>query len=206
MNTQTWMDGKEAVSFMLVGVGGQGTILASDVIAEVGLNLGFDVKKAEVHGMSQRGGSVNSQVRWGKKVYSPIIGKSEADILVAFEKSEVSRYMDSLKFGGLVLVNNYSIVPITVSSGGASYPADESIKQAVSLFTPNLSWIEGIQIADGLGNPKVANVVILGSLSALMGMEAPVWLEAIKKRVPPKTIALNQAAFEAGRKVVEEIQ
>jgi len=203
MEQKSWMNGKETVSFMLVGVGGQGTILASDVIAEVGLNLGYDVKKAEVHGMSQRGGSVNSQVRWSKKVYSPIIGKGEADILVSFEKSEVSRYMESLRPGGLVLVNDYSIVPITVSSGDASYPQDESIKEAVKRFTPNLAWIEGIRIAEELGNPKVANVVILGALSAVMGMESLTWLEAIQKRVPPKTVALNQKAFDAGRKAIK---
>jgi len=203
MEQKSWMNGKETVSFMLVGVGGQGTILASDVIAEVGVNLGYDVKKAEVHGMSQRGGSVNSQVRWSKKVYSPIIGKGEADILVSFEKSEVSRYMESLRPGGLVLVNDYSIVPITVSSGDASYPQDESIKEAVKRFTPNLAWIEGIRIAEELGNPKVANVVILGALSAVMGMESSTWLEAIQKRVPPKTVALNQKAFDAGRKAIK---
>jgi indolepyruvate ferredoxin oxidoreductase, beta subunit len=190
------------LGFMLVGVGGQGTILASDVIAEVGLELGYDVKKAEVHGMSQRGGSVTSHVRWGTKVYSPIVAKGEADILVAFEKSEAARYISNLRKDGFVLVSDYEIIPITVSSGGQAYPQNDAIRAAIQQFTQKNWWVDGMRIAEELGNTKVANVVILGALSALMEIEAPIWLEVIKKRVPPKFVGLNQKAFEMGRTAV----
>lgn len=191
------------LGFMLVGVGGQGTILASDVIAEVGLELGYDVKKAEVHGMSQRGGSVTSHVRWGTKVYSPIVAKGDADILVAFEKSEAARYISNLRKGGLVVVNNYEIIPITVSSAGQVYPQKDAIHAAINQFTERCWWVDGMRIADELGNTKIANVVILGALSGLLEIEAPIWLEVIKKRVPPKFVDLNQKAFELGRAAVK---
>ncbi len=192
----------KTISFMLVGVGGQGTILASNVIAEVGLSLGYDVKQAEVHGMSQRGGSVTSHVRWAKHVYSSIITPGDADVLIAFEKSEVSRYIEGLKPGGIVLVNDYSIVPITVSSGGASYPEDASIKKLISSFTGKNYWIDGIGIAEEVGNARTANVVLLGALSRLMDFEEQHWVEVIKQRVPPKFLEMNLKAFERGREVI----
>lgn len=191
---------QKTVSFMLVGVGGQGTILASDVIAEVGMNLGYDAKKAEVHGMSQRGGSVTTVVRWAERVYSPIIAKGEADILISFEKAEVGRYIDFLRPGGLVLANRYEIVPITVSSGGATYPTEELINQAIAKYTNNLHWVDGIQIAEEIGTSKAANVVLLGALAFLLGMDPKPWLDAVKKRVPAKFADLNTRAFEAGLK------
>ena len=202
MAFQLFNDGKKVVSFMLCGVGGQGTILASNVLAELGIELGYDVKKAEVHGMAQRGGSVTSHVRWGEKVFSPIISKGEADILIAFEKSEAGRYIQDLKPGGIVLVNDYSIIPITVSSGGQSYPQDELLKKAIAQYTNKSVWIEGIEIARKIGNTKAANVVLLGALSKLLDMDADPWFNVIKKRVPSKFLDLNQKAFEAGRVAV----
>ena len=196
----------DLVSFMLVGVGGQGTILASNVLAELGLSLGYDVKQAEVHGMSQRGGSVTSHVRWGERVYSPIIAQGDADILIAFEKSEIGRYMSGLKPGGLVLINDYSIIPITVSSGGAAYPGDDEIKAFIAHYTPRSYWLKGVQIAEELGNARAANVVLLGALSSLMDLDADKWLEVIKQRVPPRFIDLNLKAFLAGREAVGIVQ
>jgi indolepyruvate ferredoxin oxidoreductase beta subunit len=195
----------KSISFMLIGVGGQGTILASNVLAELGLTLGYDVKQAEVHGMSQRGGSVTSHVRWGERVFSPIITQGDADYLIAFEKSEIGRYMTGLKPGGLVLVNDYSIIPITVSSGGASYPSDDDIMKLIAQFTVRAYWVKGVKIAEELGNTRTANVVILGALSKLMDMEADSWMDVIKRLVPPKFIELNQKAFVAGCEVLTKV-
>ncbi len=194
----------KTISFMLVGVGGQGTILASNVIAEVGLSLGYDVKQAEVHGMSQRGGSVTSHVRWAKRVYSSIITRGVADVLIAFEKSEVARYIDGLKPGGIVLVNDYSIVPITVSSGGATYPGDDAIKNLIATFTDRSYWIKGVGIAEEVGNTRTANVVLLGALSQLMGIDSQHWLDVLKQRVPQKFLEMNLKAFEKGREVIQD--
>ena len=193
---------KESISFMLVGVGGQGTILASNVLAELGLSLGYDVKQAEVHGMSQRGGSVTSHVRWGEHVYSPIIARGDADILIAFEKSEVVRYVTDLKPGGLVLVNDYSIVPITVSSGSAVYPTNEQINALLCKFTDRVYWVNGVNIAETVGNIRTANVAVLGGLASLMRMEAGLWLPIITKRVPPKSVEINREAFIIGMQAI----
>jgi indolepyruvate ferredoxin oxidoreductase beta subunit len=184
---------------LLVGVGGQGTILASDVLAEIGVRLGYDVKKAEVHGMSQRGGSVISHVRWGPQVFSPTVARGEADVLVAFEKLEAARFSDYLRPGGLALVNNQSILPITVSTGNGSYPADETLRATLAAAAGRCYWVNGLEIAEKLGNPKTANVVMLGALSALLGLEAGPWLEVIQGRVPARYAELNRQAFEAGR-------
>lgn len=193
---------QENIHILLVGVGGQGTILASNVLAELALALGYDVKKAEVHGMSQRGGSVISHVTWGPQVSSPVIGKGEADLLVAFEKLEALRFIDNLRAGGTVLVNDQHIAPITVSAGNAHYPPDEAIRAALASVTPHVHWINGEAIAGALGNAKAANVVILGALSALLGMDTAPWLGVIEQRVPPKFVELNRRAFQAGREAM----
>jgi indolepyruvate ferredoxin oxidoreductase beta subunit len=189
-------------SFLLSGVGGQGTILASNVLMEVGLALGYEAKKAEVHGMSQRGGSVISHVRWGERVFSPVIAPGEADVLIAFEKLEAVRFIRDLKPGGLALVNEYAIVPVTVSSGDQTYPSDEAIRAAIGAVTGNVHWVKAIEIAEDLGNAKVANVVMLGALSRLLEMEPAPWLAVIEERVPSKFVELNRRAFQAGRQAV----
>ena len=144
----------DPLSFLLVGVGGQGTILASNVLAELGLSLGYDVKKAEVHGMSQRGGSVVSHLRWGSKVFSPIISKGEADIIIAFENLEALRFIDHIRPDGVILVNDYEIVPVTVSSGNAIYPNNQSVQDAINIYTKRNFWVKGVEIAKQLGNVK----------------------------------------------------
>ena len=195
---------KQALNFVLVGVGGQGTILASDVLAELGLKLGYDVKKAEVHGMSQRGGSVVSHLRWGSQVFAPVIARGEADFLVAFEKLEAARFIDMLRPGGTALVNDYSIMPATVNAGSAVYPKDDALQAVLGAAGAKAVWIKGMEIAEGLGNAKTANVVLLGALSKLLGLAPEAWDEVLEGRVPAKYLELNRKAFQAGRESVSE--
>jgi len=191
------------INFLLVGVGGQGTLLASDILAELGVRLGYDVKKAEAHGMSQRGGSVTSHVRWGEQVFSPIIGKGEVDILVAFEKLEALRYLDQLRPGGGVLVNDQAIEPITVKAGNVKYPDDEAVRSTLTGAAGAVHWVDGQEIAESLSNPKTANVAILGALSALLDTPLDEWLEVVSAHVPPKAVEVNRQAFILGREAAK---
>lgn len=189
-----------AVNFLLAGVGGQGTLLASNILAEVALAAGLDVKKSEVHGMAQRGGSVISHVRWHpEKVYSPIVGVGEADILLAFEKLEALRFAHYLRRGGTAVVNNMAIVPITVSAGSASYPGDERLAPAFAAVGASVITVEGERLAQKAGNVKAANVVLLGALSTLLPLPEAVWWSCLEQRVPKKFLELNRQAFAAGR-------
>src|SRR5512136_1864248 len=190
---------QSVLNFLLAGVGGQGTILASDVLVNVGLAAGYQAKQAEVHGMSQRGGSVTSFVRWGKTVHSPLVGAGEVDVLLAFEKLEALRTLNQLRQGAVALINNQTIIPLTVTTGSSAYPTDETIQAAIQKVTPRAEFVDGEAIAKELGNLRVANVVLLGALSALLerdpefGKElgAEVWLKVITERVPPKHVELN---------------
>ncbi len=201
---------KDRINFLLAGVGGQGTILASDVLVNVGLAVGYQAKQAEVHGMSQRGGSVTSFVRWGPVVYSPLVGAGEVDVFLAFEKAEALRNLNQLRKGALVLVNLAEIEPVTVTSGGQTYPDDARLHQKIAEVTQGVVYVDGEATAQGLGNIKAANVVLLGALSALMEREqltgpecsAETWLNVIIQRVPPKYVELNRQAFNAGRATV----
>ena len=189
----------DKINLLLTGVGGQGTLLASDVLAEVGLRAGYDVKKSEVHGMAQRGGSVVSHVRWGNKVYSPLIGRGEADYLLAFEKLESLRHIDFLKPGGTAIVNDYRIPPVSVSSGGEEYPDDERVRQVLSEVTEDIHFVPGVALAEELGNARVSNIVLLGALSIFLDVAPHIWLEVIEGRVPQKYVELNRQAFRKGR-------
>ena len=173
----------QPVNFLLAGVGGQGTILASDILAEIGLRLGYDVKKAEIHGMSQRGGSVVSNLRWAPEVFSPIVPRGTADVLIAFEKLEAARFADYLRKGGVALVNDYSIPPVTVSSGTSIYPPDESIRESLDMLADEQHWVNGLAIAEALGNVKTANVVLIGAFSAMIALPDDIVLAAIEARV-----------------------
>ena len=188
-----------SISFLLAGVGGQGTILASDVLAEAGIKSGYDAKKAEVHGMAQRGGSVTTHVRWAERVFSPLAAKGEVDVLVAFEKLEALRYIQSLRPGGTVLVNDHQIIPITVTSGGAEYPSDATIHSLLDQAAAKAIWIRGMDIAEELGNARVANVVLLGALSRLLDVDQTIWEQVIERRVPARFAELNLMAFRRGR-------
>lgn len=182
-------------NIMLCGVGGQGTILASKILSTCLLDEGYDVKMSEIHGMAQRGGSVTTQVRYGRKVYSPIIGKGSADILVSFEAMEALRYLNQIKPEGNVVVNDYKIPSSTILSGLEEYPEDviELIKAKAKTTV-----IDAEKIALSLGNPKVMNIVLLGSLVKLMDLEELDWESAIKKCVKPAFAELNIKALNEG--------
>jgi len=198
---------QSTINFLLAGVGGQGTILASDVLVNVGLAAGYQAKQAEVHGMSQRGGSVTSYVRWGRAVHSPLVGAGEVDVYLAFEKVEALRNLNQLRRGALAVINMHAIPPVTVTSGDQTYPDDDRLRSAIAQVTDTVVYLDGQAIAEALGNPRVENVVLLGALSALMEQEGLIgsellpdeWIVAITQRVPGKYAALNRRAFEAGR-------
>lgn len=197
------------INFLLAGVGGQGTILAADVLVNVGLAAGFQAKQAEVHGMSQRGGSVTSFVRWGEVVYSPLVGAGEVDVYLAFEKAEALRHLNQLRPGALAVINMQAILPVTVTSGGQPYPGDDRLRAAIAQVTDKAVYVDGERIAEELGNVRAANVVLLGALSRLIereglapGLTPEAWLRVIEERVPARYVELNRKAFQAGREAV----
>jgi indolepyruvate ferredoxin oxidoreductase beta subunit len=188
------------MNFLIAGVGGQGALLVSNVLADVGIRAGYDVKKSEVHGMAQRGGSVTTTVRWGDKVYSPLIGPGEADYLLSLEKLEALRYANMLRPGGTAIVGDLGIPPLSVSSGNDIYPDDEQVRQVLSQVTDDYHLIPSLRLAEELGNSRVNNVVLLGAFSTSLGDISPeVWLQSIEERVPKKFIELNKRAFQVGR-------
>lgn len=188
----------DILNITLVGVGGQGTLLASEILCSVALLSGKDVKKSEVHGMAQRGGSVVSQVRIAEKVYSPLIAIGETDILVSFEKVEALRFAHFLSPNGIAMVNDQEIRPVTVSSGQAEWPEDLDGKLRAAF--PKLELIPALDIAHSLGNVRVVNVVMIGALSNHLGIEDAIWKEAITDLVKPQFLEFNLKAFEAGKK------
>lgn len=190
----------DTTSVVLAGVGGQGILLASEIIAQAAGVAGFDVKTNEVHGMAQRGGSVIAQIRYGKKVYSPLVAKGQAKVLGALERIEALRYADYLCDGGLVAVNSQTVIPVTVSMGMAKYP--DNAEQLLREKFTNLIYFDASQVACGLGNIKAANVVLIGAISKGLDLPVPAWIKAIEKSVNPKYTALNIKAFEAGRAIV----
>ncbi|MBQ6808210.1 MAG: indolepyruvate oxidoreductase subunit beta [Bacillota bacterium] len=182
-------------SVLLVGVGGQGTILASKLLTLGLMEAGYDVKMSEIHGMSQRGGSVSSQVRYGEKVFSPVIELGGADILVSFELMEALRWLEYLKPQGKVVVNNYRINPMPVISGKADYAEDilEQLQKATDVTAMNAA-----EIAEKLGNPRVMNIVLLGAIVKAMGLEEIDWESIIRANVKPAFVEMNIQALKAG--------
>ena len=186
----------EVKNILLVGVGGQGTILASKILTSGLMEAGYDVKMSEIHGMSQRGGSVSTQVRYGDKVPSPIVGKGSADVIVAFETMEALRWLPYLKKGGSIVVNDFVINPAPVNQGQAEYP--EGIIEDLAAKVKVVSLKAGDMAAE-LGNPKAMNVVLLGALVKAIGTLDDVdWMKHIEKNVKPKFVELNKKAFQAG--------
>ncbi|MDR2457157.1 MAG: indolepyruvate oxidoreductase subunit beta [Clostridiales Family XIII bacterium] len=179
---------------LLVGVGGQGTILAAKILSSALLDAGYDIKMSEIHGMSQRGGSVSTQVRFGEKIYSPVIAKGEADFICAFEKLEALRYAEYIREGGTIIVNDYKISPLPVLTSDFSYP--ENIIEKLERIA-NLEIVDAAKIAENLGNQKVMNIVLLGRLSRLLDMEKLDFEKAIKKNISEKLVELNLKAFKA---------
>jgi len=186
---------------ILVGVGGQGAILTAKVLVSGLMKAGYDVKMSEVHGMSQRGGSVSTQVHWGEKVYSPLIGPGAADILVAFEAMEAVRYASFLKPDGVAVINDFSQPSATIAAGLAEYPEGcvEAMKANFRCYT-----LKAAEIAESLGNPKCMNIVLFGALTHALGMEEIDWEQVIRETVPPKFLELNLAAYRAGRAAAAE--
>jgi len=187
----------KVTNILIAGVGGQGTLLTSRVIAQVAIGMGFDVKVSEVHGMAQRGGSVVSQVRFGDKVYAPVIKIADADYLLAFEKLEAGRYLPYLKENGTLIINDERIDPLPVMSGETSYPvglADEMLTKVA-----NSMLIPATKIATECGDPRTANMVLMGALASAMQAPWELVLEAVKSQVPAKALEVNLQAVERGR-------
>ena len=188
----------KTTNIMIVGVGGQGSLLASKLLGNLLVDEGFDVKVSEVHGMSQRGGSVVTYVRFGDKVYSPIVDKGEADFIVAFEKIEAARYASYLKESGKIIVNTQEIDPMPVITGAAEYPADALGK--LSSLGLSVDALDALSPAEEAGSAKAVNIVLMGRLSKYMSIPEEKWVEAIKESAPPKFIDMNIKAFGLGRR------
>jgi indolepyruvate ferredoxin oxidoreductase, beta subunit len=184
-------------NILLVGVGGQGILLASEVLSETFMLAGFDVKKSEIHGMSQRGGSVVSHVRYGSEVFSPIVPEGEGDILFGFELLETCRYLSLLKKGATVIANDLCIPPPAVLSGEERYPDD--LGERIRARFPDFLLVDGLRMATDAGNPRTANTVLLGAVSRRLEIAEEYWLKAIEKMVPAKAFEVNRKAFLAGR-------
>lgn len=184
-------------NILLVGVGGQGILLASEILSETFMLAGFDVKKSEIHGMSQRGGSVVSHVRFGKEVFSPIVPEGEGDILFGFELMETCRYLSLLKPGGTVVANDLCIPPPSILMGQDVYPDDLAVR--IKDQFPNFLLVDGQKMATEAGNPRAANTVLLGAVSKRLNIAEEFWLAALQKMVPPKALEINRKAFMMGR-------
>ena len=183
-------------SLMIVGVGGQGTLLASKLLGKLLVGEGYDVKVSEVHGMSQRGGSVVTYVRYGDKVYSPVITEGEADFIISFEKMEAARYASCLKKGGKVIVNKQQIDPMPVIIGNAQYPAD--ILDTLSDAGISVDSMDALSLAEQAGSARAVNIVLMGRLAKYLSIEKEKWEAAIVSTVPEKFRELNLKAFELG--------
>ncbi len=184
-------------SILLAGVGGQGILRASDILSLVMIEAGYDARKSEVHGMAQRGGSVTSHVRYGKKVYSPIAKKGDVDILVSFEKLETLRYLDFLKPEGKVIINDEEIYPPSVNLGEAEYP--ENVVDSVKTYFNDIKLVNASEMASKAGNIRTVNTAILGVLSLYLDIGTDLWENVLRKSFPEKIFKQNLNAFNSGR-------
>ncbi|MDY0262724.1 indolepyruvate oxidoreductase subunit beta [Syntrophotalea acetylenica] len=189
---------KDKVTNILIsGVGGQGILLASEVLSEVLMLAGYDVKKSEIHGMAQRGGSVVSHIRYGAKVFSSIIPEGQGDILLGFELLETYRYLPLLRQGAKVVANDLKILPPPVTLGREKYP--ENIPQKIRQAFPDTLVMDGLAVASRAGNPRTANIALLGALSTALPIETSYWHETLQKMVPERFLEVNIKAFDLGR-------
>lgn len=191
------MSANRVYNVLIVGVGGQGIILASDVLGRVAAAHGYEVKKNEIHGMAQRGGSVSSHVRFGKQVSSPIIKMGEADVLLSFEQIETLRYFSFLSEKGKVIMNDQKILPPAVFTGQQAYPAD--VIEKVKTKVPDAVIVDGNDVATKMGNPRVANVIFLGILSKYLDIPGETYEAVLKESLKPKLVDINLKAFHEGR-------
>ena len=189
-------------NFLIVGVGGQGTILSGDILAEVGMRGGYDAKKSDILGLAIRSGSVVSHIRWGKAVHSPMSMLGQVDYLLAFEPLEALRMVEYLKADSTVIVNDYSIPPVAVTTGKAEYPSREQIDQVLKSASRRYYSVNVTEKATQLGNVKVVNIMLLGALSGLLQLAPEIWEQTIEKYVPAKLIDVNRTAFRAGRELI----
>jgi len=187
----------KTTNILVAGVGGQGVILASDIMSEVFMEFGFDVKKSEVHGMAMRGGIVTSHFRFGEKVYSPLIRQGEVDLLFAFEHLEALRWINHLRSNGKVILNDHRINPPVVNSGEMEYP--KGIPEIIQSKIKEFYLVKGTEIAVQIGDARAANVVLLGAISKLFDVGEGIWLNIVLKYLPAKVHDLNRKAFSAGR-------
>jgi len=187
----------KTMNVSLVGVGGQGILLTSDILAKTAALAGLDVKKSEIHGMAQRGGSVISQVRFGEKVYSPIIPDGTSDLLVSFERLEALRWRHLLAPEGKVLINDMNMTPVTVSSGQQAEVTD--LDERLRAEYPSALYVDALAVAKEVGNTRTMNMVLAGALSVLTPFSAELWHQAMQERIPAKLVDMNLKAFEAGR-------
>ncbi len=184
---------------LMTGVGGQGVILASDALAEIAMKAGYEVKKSDSLGMSQRGGSVVSHLRVGEQVFSPMMKKGEADFLLGFERLEGARWVDYLREGGIAIINNLAIPPLSVVGGASKYPSVSDVEKTLRQRTNRIHFVPGTQIAAELGNPQVLNVLLVGFLSAFLDIDERSYIDDLSQRVPQKFLQLNLKAFARGR-------
>ncbi len=191
---------KATTNVLVAGVGGQGVILASDIMSEVFMEAGYDVKKSEVHGMAMRGGIVTSHFRFGERVYSPLIKDGEVDVLFAFEQLEGLRWVNQLKPTGKVVMNDHKINPPSVNLGDADYPED--IPGKIRSKFQHVYLVPGTETALHLGDVRAANVVLLGAISRLFDLQADLWLKIILNHLPAKVHDLNRRAFSSGREAI----
>ena len=188
------------VNLLITGAGGQGIILASDIIGETAIAAGYDVKKTDTIGMAQRGGSVLSHMRIAQQVWSPLIREGKVDLLIALEKLEAARWASYLRPGGIAIVNNHALPPLSVSLGNARYPTDDEIKGILRQVTDQVYFIEGTERAKGLGNIRTLNIFMLGCASLFLPFKVNTWKESINRRLPEKVRQINLTAFDRGRK------
>ena len=194
----------ERKNFLFVGVGGQGVLTASDITAQVGIDLGLDAKKSEVHGFAQRGGVVESHIRWAPKVGSPTCEKGTVDVLLAFELLEAARWIDWLRPGGAIIVNRQQISPMSVNLGQGSYPDAEALLAALEKHAGRVISVEALPLAEKAGNVRTINTVLLATLSTLLETDPQVWEAAILRRVPEKYAEVNKIAFKLGQAAAQK--
>ncbi len=188
------------INILITGIGGQGIILSSDVLAETAMLEGYDVKKTDTIGMAQRGGSVISHLRFGPAIYSPLISPGEADMLLSLEKLEAARACRFLKPGGVALVNNYAIPPLPLANGKEIYPDDQIIKSCIGQYTDRVYFIDGFKKAQALGDTRTLNIFMLGSLSIFLPLREETWLKSLQAKLPDKILNINLEAFNSGKR------
>lgn len=197
---------KKSMDILITGVGGQGVVLASDIIGETAIAAGYDVKKTDTLGMAQRGGSVVSHIRLAEKVWSPLIKEGQVDLMLAFEKLEAARWSHYLKQGAAVIINKYEQPPPSVSLGKEKYPSDDELVASLKRRTDQIYLIDGNQKVKELGNVRTLNIFMLGCFSTFAPLDEKVWQESISQRLPEPIREINLKAFALGRKEIEGVR